>query len=435
MTFATFTSPATSPVILRAPAVGKATTGKAVHVWSEPLLSTLALTTALGAATKTGRSQPSRARRLARVQRLSTSSEAPAYPGVEDPEKMMTFARELCEFYRSSSKARLPVDDVIRILEDSQRLFQQEETLVKIEVPSGEYVNVVGDVHGQLFDFLSIFEANGWPSEKNPFLFNGDFVDRGSYSVEIMLILLAFKLALPKHFFLSRGNHEEETMNHYYGFTGEVLAKYDVELFVWVAFQRMFMCLPLAHVVNKDVFVTHGGLPRISTELSLETINALDRVKVSAQEERTESRDEDIIYNDLMWADPFEGKGIMVSQRGGSARMFGSDITEKFLQKNNLSFMIRSHEVKDEGFEWMHNKKCLTVFSAPQYCDSGDNLGAVVRLHADEADAGRLRPEIRTFGSAEKPEDYVYAMSYVRATQTLWPQALQKAGVSFGQAS
>lgn len=69
-----------------------------------------------------------------------------------------------------------------------------------------------------------IFEANGWPSEENPFLFNGDFVDRGplvcnwalpssrklarSYSLEIMLILLAFKMALPQHFYLSRGNHE-----------------------------------------------------------------------------------------------------------------------------------------------------------------------------------------------------------------------------------
>eukprot|EP00435_Cladocopium_sp_Y103_P026974 s614_g6.t1 len=146
-------------------------------------------------------------------------------------------------------------------------------------------------------------------------------------------------------------------------------------------------------------------------------------------------REEDIIYNDLMWSDPFEGDGIRGSQRGGSARQFGADITEQFLAKNDLSFMIRSHE--DEGYEWMHNKKCLTVFSAPGYCDACNNRGAVVRLHADEADEGRLRPEIRPFDTAEKPQDrptaggfdYVYAMSYASSTYQLWTEALRKAGI------
>mmetsp|Transcript_46877 Transcript_46877/g.102027 ORF Transcript_46877/g.102027 Transcript_46877/m.102027 type:complete len:450 (-) Transcript_46877:33-1382(-) len=395
-----------------------------------------ALTSVALAATFAGR-QVGRSR-LAKVQRLSIKGEVPegltdppTYPGTEDPEKLMKFARDLCDFYRSSSQARLPLGDTERLLEDAVRLFSQEATLVDIEVPIGEHVNVVGDVHGQLFDFLSIFEANGWPSEENRFLFNGDFVDRGSYSVEIMLILLAFKLALPKHFFLSRGNHEDEIMNHNYGFTGEVLAKYDVELKIFVAFQRVFMCLPLAHVVNHDVFVTHGGLPRISKNLSLDTIAAVDRIKVSQDDPRQprEPQEEDIIYNDLMWSDPFEGAGIRGSERGGSARQFGADITEEFLAKNDLSFMIRSHEVKDEGYEWMHNKKCLTVFSAPGYCDSCRNRGAVVRLHAEE-DEGRLRPEIRPFDTAEKPQDYVYAMSYASSTYQLWNEALRKAGIN-----
>eukprot|EP00435_Cladocopium_sp_Y103_P029897 s614_g7.t1 len=311
------------------------------------LLDTVALTTVALCAAKAGR-QVGRSRRLAKVQRLEGEAPeglaAPPYPGAEDPEKLMKFTRDLCDFYRSSSQARLPLGDTERLLEDAVRLFSQEATLVDIEallfrdVPTGEHVNVVGDVHGQLFDFLSIFEANGWPSEarkpwddwgldtakephaniiehpfvkqrfeENRFLFNGDFVDRGSYSVEIMLILLAFKLALPKHFFLSRGNHEAQLSqprgwaisipspkgptntshgNHNYGFTGEVLAKYNVELKIFVAFQRVFMCLPLAHVVNHDVFVTHGGLPRISKNLSLDTIAAVDRIKVSTDDPR-----------------------------------------------------------------------------------------------------------------------------------------------------
>lgn len=58
-----------------------------------------------------------------------------------------------------------------------------------------------------------IFELRGLPSETNPYLFNGDFVDRGSFSVETILTLFGFKLLLPNHFFLVRGNHESEILN------------------------------------------------------------------------------------------------------------------------------------------------------------------------------------------------------------------------------
>ncbi|CAK9050288.1 unnamed protein product [Durusdinium trenchii] len=405
---------------IRAPVNGQTPNAPARHAVSSGLGVAL-----ISALRWRGRCQSSRKQRVQRWSKEKSSGEiaAPSYPGVEDPKKLLSFAHELCDFFRSSSRARLPKEDAMKLLLDAQRMLMQEETLVRVQVPVGEYLNVVGDVHGQLFDFLSIFEANGWPSEENPFLFNGDFVDRGSYSVEIMLILLAFKLALPKHFFLGRGNHEDQQMNYYYGFTGEVLAKYDAELPVWAAFQRSFVALPLAHVVNEDVFVTHGGLPRIN-EISLDQIAALDRVQVSTEQE---VREEGVIYNDLMWADPHDGSGSIGSQRGGSAKMFGADMTEQFLKRNDLSFIIRSHEVKDEGFEWQQNEKCLTVFSAPQYCDSCNNLGAVVRLHADEADEGaKLRPEILQFDAAEKPKDYVSAMAYCRLSESLMSKALEK---------
>eukprot|EP00913_Durusdinium_trenchii_P004104 g3803.t1 len=306
---------------IRAPVNGQTPNAPARHAVSSGLGVAL-----ISALRWRGRCQSSRKQRVQRWSKEKSSGEiaAPSYPGVEDPKKLLSFAHELCDFFRSSSRARLPKEDAMKLLLDAQRMLMQEETLVRRQVPVGEYLNVVGDVHGQLFDFLSIFEANGWPSEENPFLFNGDFVDRGSYSVEIMLILLAFKLALPKHFFLGRGNHEDQQMNYYYGFTGEVLAKYDAELPVWAAFQRSFV-----HRIN---------------EISLDQIAALDRVQVSTEQE---VREEGVIYNDLMWADPHDGSGSIGSQRGGSAKMFGADMTEQFLKRNDLSFIIRSHEVKE----------------------------------------------------------------------------------------
>jgi len=102
---------------------------------------------------------------------------------------------------------------------------------------------VCGDIHGQFFDLCNIFELNGEPSEDNPYLFNGDFVDRGSFSVEVVLTLFAFMCLCPESLRLIRGNHETSAMNKLYGFDGEVRAKYNGKLAD--LFQEIFCCLPL----------------------------------------------------------------------------------------------------------------------------------------------------------------------------------------------
>ena len=105
---------------------------------------------------------------------------------------------------------------------------------------------------------MNIFELNGVPSEDNPYLFNGDFVDRGSFSVECIFVLFSFKLLYPNHFFMSRGNHESENMNKMYGFEGEVKAKYSANMVD--LFTEVYNWLPLAHNINNRILVMHGGL-------------------------------------------------------------------------------------------------------------------------------------------------------------------------------
>jgi len=83
------------------------------------------------------------------------------------------------------------------IIAKAQEILEKETTLVKITLDDLEEITVCGDVHGQYYDLLNIFKINGNPSEENPYLFNGDFVDRGSWSVEIMLTLLMWKISLP----------------------------------------------------------------------------------------------------------------------------------------------------------------------------------------------------------------------------------------------
>lgn len=96
--------------------------------------------------------------------------------------------------------------------------YEQKESLVDVNIPSDKHFNVCGDVHGQYYDLLNIFAVNGYPSSENPYLFNGDFVDRGSFSVEVMITLLCWKALYPEHFHMARGNHESRNLNKLYGY-------------------------------------------------------------------------------------------------------------------------------------------------------------------------------------------------------------------------
>jgi serine/threonine-protein phosphatase 5 len=100
------------------------------------------------------------------------------------------------------------------------------------------------------------------PSSSNPYLFNGDFVDRGSFSLEVVVMLLALKLALPNGLYMTRGNHETKGMNKIYGFEGEVKHKYDAVMMQ--LFSEVFQALPLAAVIADKVFVVHGGISTIN---------------------------------------------------------------------------------------------------------------------------------------------------------------------------
>jgi len=271
---------------------------------------------------------------------------------------MRDFTLSLAKFLSQGNS--LSWEQAEQLVKDAIQVIESEGTLEHVEVPAGGHVNVVGDVHGQFFDLLEIFEQNGLPSAENPFVFNGDFVDRGSFSVEVLLLLLAWKVTCPSFMRLARGNHEAHDMNLPYGFTGEVLTKYGPE--AYQKFQEVFDKLPLAHVINRDVLVVHGGLPR-EAGVGLNDIESLDRF---SQEGRSK------VFTDLLWADP--RNTTAPSERGGDIVTFGPDVTRRFLEENGLSLLIRSHEVKEEGFEWQHNQQCLTVFSAPKYCDSYDNL-------------------------------------------------------------
>lgn len=127
---------------------------------------------------------------------------------------------------------------------------------------------ILGDVHGQYYDVLRLFEYGGYPPESN-YLFLGDYVDRGKQSLETVCLLLAYKIKFPENFFLTRGNHECASINRIYGFYDECKRRYSIKL--WKIFTDCFNALPVAASVDDKIFCMHGGL---SPEL-----NSLDQVR------------------------------------------------------------------------------------------------------------------------------------------------------------
>jgi len=218
-----------------------------------------------------------------------------------------------------------------------------------------------------------------------------------------------------------------------YGFAGECMKKYDDTLFD--LFSESFRKLSLCHLINKEVFVTHGGLPgpnpriympgmshdpsdaipRNTNTLTLDEIAACDReteLQSGTYKNAVDIPEGDTIPEaskvsevriviDLIWGDPRLTNGYGPSYRKSRGIfMFGPDVTDKFCDDNGLKFCIRSHEVKEDGWKQDH-PKLYTVFSAPNYMDVGGNKGAFLTV-ANEG--GSLVATPTQFDKSEHPD-------------------------------
>jgi len=143
---------------------------------------------------------------------------------------------------------------------------------------------------------------------------------------------------------------------------------------VFKLFSESFPALPLATLVGKKYLVLHGGLFS-DDKITLDDIRKLNRHN---QRQPGQSG----LMMEMLWTDPQPEPGRGPSKRGVGMQ-FGPDVTKRFCENNGLEAIIRSHEVRMEGYEEEHGGKCITVFSAPKYCDSTENKGAYIDISPD----------------------------------------------------
>ncbi|CAE7466869.1 ppp4c [Symbiodinium sp. KB8] len=323
-----------------------------------------------------------------------------------------------CEYLKES--------EVKALCDRAREILVDESNVQRVAAP----VAVVGDVHGQFYDLLEVgatsragggagalasaadlrcapaptsarrhpqlfsapqlLKVGGSPPDTN-YLFLGDFVDRGFYSVETFLLLLALKVSscwrgavqaafalrpppcedtLPPpckradalqcvpfsicagHWAAMRGGRSQGV----YGFYDECLRKYG-SVNVWRYCTEIFDFLSLSAIIADKIFCVHGGLSP--------SINTLDQIRII---DRKQEVPHDGAMCDLMWSDPEDIDGWGLSPRG-AGYLFGADVVDKFNMLNNLNLICRAHQLVMEGYKWMFNGSLATVWSLDENLD------------------------------------------------------------------
>jgi len=235
--------------------------------------------------------------------------------------------------------------------------------LLELKAP----IKIAGNIHGQYYDLLRIFEYAHAADSK--WLWMGNYVDMGKHQLETICLLLAYKIKYPENFFLLRGNHEIPEINLINGFFHECRTRYNVN--VYKEFTDVFLAMPLAAIIDDKIFVVSGGL---SPEL-------VSMDQIASTRRPTDIPDSGLLC-DLMWSDPAPTLGWDDNDRGRSYT-FGPDIVHTFLLKFDLDLIVRGHEVVEDGYEYVANRQLVSLFSAPHYAGLYDNAGAIMSIDGD----------------------------------------------------
>ncbi|KAJ1648750.1 putative serine/threonine protein phosphatase, partial [Dispira simplex] len=247
---------------------------------------------------------------------------------------------------------------VYEICENVKSLLCQESNVLRVNAP----VTVVGDIHG----------------------------------VETISLLFCLKLKYPKNVFLIRGNHENRPTTTIYGFYMECQAKYEGSSHEWNSFVDVFNFLPLAAVIDGEIFCVHGGLsPSIQRIEQIQIINRFQEIPSEGA------------MCDLVWSDPDKAiPDFQISPRG-AGYVFGAEIVFRFLHMNQMQCILRAHQLCQSGYESFFDDALHTVWSAPNYCGRCGNLASVYILDQNlQGEFVKFGPSQLTFQDNQQSSQY-----------------------------
>ncbi|KAJ3428855.1 serine/threonine-protein phosphatase 2b catalytic subunit 1-related [Anaeramoeba flamelloides] len=281
-------------------------------------------------------------------------------------------------FKHFNFEGKLLEKDIVWICKMAQKILKNEPNLLII---NKQPLIIFGDLHGQFFDLASVLNSIGECKDNlKHFLFLGDYVDRGDFGFELVIFLFALKMSHPNACFLLRGNHECREMTARFNFKNEVISKYNENIYEEI--MKTFDCLPLAAIVDDKFFCVHAGIsPGLIDVEMINEINRFQEIPTSYQ-----------LFSDILWSDPDPNYDqteetaynfSLNKPRGGSYH-YSYNAVINFLEQNDLSLIIRSHESHKNGhfqykkWEETNFSSLITIFSCPNYVGMGNNKGAIL---------------------------------------------------------
>lgn len=274
------------------------------------------------------------------------------------------------DFSNKVKRLRLPIIPKVllkRLISESKEIFQDEPMCLQVPVP----IVVVGDLHGHILDLLRILKVHHLPPVTR-YLFLGDFIDRGEFSTEIMIVILTLKVLYPSDVFIIRGNHEFETVVDHSSFFSELYNMYNDNT-VGHDFMDLFSYMPLAANAENFALCVHGGIG--PSWYFMEQLREIQRPINDCDTP---------LVSEILWSDPADIAEFEDSHRGLGVH-FGKAPIVNFLQRTGFSYLIRGHQCIQSGCEASLGNRVITVFSASNYCGCEKNKSGVLILIPGES--------------------------------------------------
>ena len=279
--------------------------------------------------------------------------------------------------------------EILELIKEVKPMLEKDHSLIRIRSPC----KVFGNIHGVYDDLMRYFESFGNPSDDSQmgdinfmqYIFLGDFCDRGTYSLEVILLLFALKVKYPDFIYLIRGHHEDITINEKYGLGDECHDRLGDDISndsgIFVNINKVFDYLPFGVLVDNNILLVHGGIGS-----SINTLDDIENIKRPIRVQHNVENTSQLNIIDLLWSEySDEISNIEVNQerdkyKNGFIVKYGTKRLNTFLSENKINLLITAHQFVKEGFTTFNNDRLLTVFSATNYMDKYENIGGMITI-------------------------------------------------------
>lgn len=253
--------------------------------------------------------------------------------------------------------------ELIFIIEKSKEIISKENNVLEVQCP----ITICGDIFGRFHNLVELFNLGGRIPYTN-YIFMGNYINKGYYSIETLSLLLCLKIRYPKRIYLLRGNHECSQYSIIYGFYDECIRKYGYPG-IYNYFIDLFKYFPLAALIEGKILCLHSGLsPSIKT---IDDIKLINRVQ--------DDYWEDDIFLGLLYNEPGDCSWFTPYSKG-SGYIFGENISKEFCRVNGLDLIVRGSCYIPKGYKLMHDNKVCSICSSPNAYYRNDNEGAIMEV-------------------------------------------------------